>query len=88
VTGKRSPIHISIYAGLSIMGATAILYGTHLLTDLDISTQSTTPYTGYSNVISLLKELSIDFFAASKTYDRIKESQNDGMCLTARKRLI
>jgi len=37
---RKSRVHISICAGLSIVETTATLYGTHLTTDLDISTQT------------------------------------------------
>lgn len=35
---KKSPIHISRYARLGVVGTTPILYGTHLTTDLDAAT--------------------------------------------------
>jgi len=37
VARKKSPVHISMYVGLNIVGTTAILQGTHLTIHLDIS---------------------------------------------------
>jgi hypothetical protein len=72
---KKSPVHTSIFARLSIGETNAIFYGTHLTTDLDISTLSIISDRGYSNVIPLSRKVSIVFCQMSKTYDRVKESQ-------------
>ncbi len=46
---------------MSIVGTAAILHGTHLITDLDISTQGTVFYRAYSNPTPLSAELSMVF---------------------------
>jgi len=38
MAGKKSRVHISMCAGLSIVGTNVILYGTHLTTDLNVGT--------------------------------------------------
>ena len=38
VAGKKSPIHMSKYAPLSIVGTNTIFYSKHLTTDVDVST--------------------------------------------------
>ena len=73
---KKSPIHISIFARLSIMGTTATLWRTHLTIHLDVSTQNTVSSRGCSNVMPLSNQLSIDFCAVSKAYHGVKGSQN------------
>jgi len=81
VAEKKSPIHISIFARLSIMGTTATLWRTHLTIHLDVSTQNTVSSRGCSNVMPLSNQLSIDFCAVSKAYHGVKGSQNVRLCL-------
>jgi len=67
---------MSIYARMNIVGIAAILYGTHLTTNLDISTQNTVSSRCCSNVMLLPSKLSIDCCAVSTTYYGVKGSQN------------
>jgi hypothetical protein len=64
---KKRPPRMSICARMNIVGATAVRYGTHLTTDLDVSTQNTASQMGYFNVMPLSNKLSIDSCAVSKT---------------------
>lgn len=58
---KKSPVYMSMYARLSIVGTKVILSYTHLTTDPDVGTLSTMSDRCYSNVIPLSKEVSIGF---------------------------
>jgi hypothetical protein len=72
---KKRPRHMSIYARMNIFGTSTILHGTHLTTDVSITTQSNMSNSRYSNRTPSFKELSIAFWAASKTYHGVKGSQ-------------
>jgi len=73
VAGKKSPVYMSICAGLSIVRTTATFWRTHFTSHLDISLEMLFLI---DTIIPLPKELSIVSCAASKTYCRVEESQN------------